>query len=233
LSSAFARKAIVTAEHASNRVPKRCGNLGLTAEQLQSHIAWDPGSLTLARIIARELNAPLLAGKWSRLFVDLNRSPGHRRWIAAETFGVVVPGNQRPACGEREERRRVYDEFRQAAFEEIARRRPCLHLGIHTFTPRVGQAVRNADIGLLHDPSRASERNLARAAAELLRARGWKVRRNYPYRGIADGHVTALRKIFSDEDYVGIEIEVNQQLAPRARALGRLLAEVFSALVHD
>jgi hypothetical protein len=33
------------------------------------------------------------------------------------------------------------------------------------------------------------------------------VRRNYPYKGIADGHVTALRRTFGPR-YSGIELEV-------------------------
>ena len=39
---------------------------------------------------------------------------------------------------------------------------------------------------------------------------GWRVRRNYPYRGCADGFTTALHRKFSNVYYAGIELEVNQ-----------------------
>ena len=37
------------------------------------------------------------------------------------------------------------------------------------------------------------------------------VRRNYPYRGYADGLTTSLRRRFPDPAYAGVEIEVNQK----------------------
>ena len=38
-----------------------------------------------------------------------------------------------------------------------------------------------------------------------------RVRRNYPYRGDADGLTTTLRRRFPWQRYLGIEIEVNQK----------------------
>jgi hypothetical protein len=38
------------------------------------------------------------------------------------------------------------------------------------------------------------------------------VRRNYPYRGNADGLTTALRRVHGADRYVGIEVELNQRL---------------------
>jgi hypothetical protein len=53
------------------------------------------------------------------------------------------------------------------------------------------------------------------------------VRRNYPYRGDADGLTTHLRKRYPDGRYTGVEIEVNQKHtlgdAARWRALRNLL----------
>ncbi|MDA1236475.1 MAG: N-formylglutamate amidohydrolase, partial [Acidobacteria bacterium] len=85
---------VVTAEHASSKIPERYRGLGLSARRQQSHIAWDEGSKSLAREIARQLNAPLVEGAVSRLVIDLNRSLHHRRVIPAVAFGVPVPGNE-------------------------------------------------------------------------------------------------------------------------------------------
>ena len=46
---------------------------------------------------------------------------------------------------------------------------------------------------------------LREAASDL------RTRRNYPYRGRADGFVTALRLRHAARDYAGIELEVNQR----------------------
>lgn len=68
------------------------------------------------------------------------------------------------------------------------------------------------DVGLLYDPGRTGERDLCLAwKREIEAARpDLRVRRNAPYRGVSDGHVTALRKRFP-QGYLGLELEVNQR----------------------
>jgi predicted N-formylglutamate amidohydrolase len=41
---------------------------------------------------------------------------------------------------------------------------------------------------------------------------GLAIMMNYPYRGVADGHTTALRRRFGDRGYLGLELEINQNL---------------------
>jgi hypothetical protein len=57
------------------------------------------------------------------------------------------------------------------------------------------------------------------------------VRRNYPYRGSADGLTTHLRRLHPDGRYAGVEIEVNQKHTigdgEAWRALRRLLVETL------
>ena len=66
---------------------------------------------------------------------------------------------------------------------------------------------------MLYDPRLAPEKHWAeewkRALQDLEPA--LKVRRNYPYLGVADGFVTHLRKVFDESHYLGIELEVNQK----------------------
>lgn len=223
---------VVTAEHASNRLPSRYGTLGLSAAQIGSHIAWDAGSRVLARRLAKALGAPLIEGRWSRLLIDLNRSTGRPKLIPAVAFGEPVPGNANLSREERGRRIREYyrpfrEEVRRAIEAESARSGRCLHLGIHTFTPQLGGHVRNADVGLLYDPAREWERRLAASWVPLLRNAGFRVRRNYPYRGVADGHVTKLRRRWSAGRYAGIELEVNQALLPAWDDAVRRLIAVF------
>src|SRR5215472_6628312 len=50
--------ALFVCDHASNRLPASYGTLGLTAELLETHIAYDIGAGTVARALADEFGAP-------------------------------------------------------------------------------------------------------------------------------------------------------------------------------
>jgi predicted N-formylglutamate amidohydrolase len=104
-------------------------------------------------------------------------------------------------------------------------------VAVHSFTPVLRGAVRDYGIGILYDPRRRRERALALAWQRQLRAAlpGVGVRRNAPYRGDADGLTTALRRERPPRRYLGIELELNQQLIasdPERRALAAALARV-------
>ncbi|MGH8118983.1 MAG: N-formylglutamate amidohydrolase [Gammaproteobacteria bacterium] len=96
---------------------------------------------------------------------------------------------------------------------------------VHSFTPKLGKELRRADIGLLYDPRRRGERILCRKLQAILSqaAKGLIVRRNYPYRGTDDGLTTYLRKRYSEGQYLGIEIEINQKHVHGSRARRRRL----------
>src|SRR4051794_19604602 len=66
---------LLVCEHASRRLPLSLGNLGLDEDALQAHIAWDPGALGVARLMAETLDATLLYQNFSRLAYDCNRPP--------------------------------------------------------------------------------------------------------------------------------------------------------------
>jgi predicted N-formylglutamate amidohydrolase len=228
---------LVTCEHASNRIPARYARLGLAPRQVDRHIAWDPGAAVMARIVARRLGAPLHLARWSRLLVDLNRRDDHPKLIAPVTFGVRVPGNMSLPEPERVRRVRLYyrpyrDAGTAAAHRIVAVTGRCLHLSIHSFTPRVGTKVRRTDIGLLFDPRRRRERAFGVQLRPLLARHGLQVHFNLPYRGTSDGFTTALRARLPERRYLGLEIETNQRLLgtpASARRMGQLLAEALAA----
>jgi len=228
---------IVTCEHASRRLPAACGSLGLSERALRSHIAWDPGAREVARALARSLRCPYFEGRYSRLLIDLNRSEGHPKLIPSLAFSVPIPGNQALSREQRRARLERYWKPHHAAVERslcatIARRRACVHLAVHSFTPVMNGARRACDVGFLFDPARPWERRLALAMRKSLRSSPLNVRFNYPYRGTSDGFTTAMRKRFSDVRYAGLEIEVNQSLLSRADALARI-ANMLTAAVKE
>ena len=214
---------LITCEHGGNRVPARYRRLFAGAERaLASHEGWDPGALELARELARRLRAPLYYSTTSRLLVELNRSLGHPRLFSR--YSRRLSAAERRALLER-----YYFPYRAAVERHVAaalRTGRVLHLSCHSFTPRLGGVVRSADVGLLFDPRRPAEAALCREWQLALNS--LRVKRNYPYRGWADGFTTYLRARFGRR-YLGIEIEINQRFPrgdrERWRRLRRLLVE--------
>lgn len=222
-------RVVVTCEHGGARIPPRYREAFAGAEEvLASHRGWDRGALALARRLALELDAPLIASTTSRLLVDLNRSEQHPRHLSEYTRGLdedtrreVVDRYYRPY------RTAVLDTVRSAA-EDCG----VIHLSVHSFTPVLAGRVRDVDLGLLYDPRRPFERALCEAWARALRGElpAFRVRRNAPYRGDSDGFTTALRRVFGAGAYRGIEVELNQALVPRRGMIARVASALAATL---
>ena len=105
-------------------------------------------------------------------------------------------------------------------------------MSIHSFTPILNGIERIADIGLLFDPARKQESRFCRELQGKLREQPTplRVRRNYPYRGTSDGLTTALRCKFPGDQYLGIEIEINQARLTRKAELRRVVAHLVRTL---
>lgn len=222
---------IVTCEHGGNRVPPAYrAVLAEAGSALAGHRGWDIGSLELARHAARRCRARLFHSTTTRLLVDLNRSAGHRAQFSAWTRGLDVELRAEIA-------RRYWEPYRQEVESHIAdhvgQGAAVLHVSVHTFTPVLGTHVRRADVGLLYDPRRNWERQIAAQWRRVLIGRhdGLVVRRNYPYHGATDGFTTALRRRFRPREYAGLELEVNQRFPLGCPAdWRRLRATVCDAL---
>jgi predicted N-formylglutamate amidohydrolase len=203
---------VLSCEHAGNRIPAAYRALFRGGKrELLSHRGWDPGALSVARAIAGETGAPLVANSISRLLVECNRSPGHPQLFSEFS---------RPLG--KTERQRLLDLYyhpHRGAVEAVVRSAMrthgrVLHVAVHTFAPVLNGKTRTADIGLLFDPARKEE---ARIADVWMHSLHWeapllRVKMNYPYRGWTDGLTTTLRGKFGATRYAGIELEVNQGL---------------------
>lgn len=222
---------VITCEHGGNRIPPAYRHLfEAHQELLETHRGYDFGALQLARDMAKALHAPLFTATVSRLLVDLNRSVGNPSLHSEATR--LLPAS---------ERRRIVDAYwrphREAVEshvrEAVAGGACVVHVASHSFTPELNGQVRNADIGLLYDPRRPGElelaglwrRTLVEARPEL------RVRLNYPYAGKGDGLTNTLRREHAPDRYVGIEFELNQRhVTGDAHALRRLRSSIVSCL---
>jgi predicted N-formylglutamate amidohydrolase len=84
---------VFVVDHASARIPRRLGDLGLPHSELGRHIACDIGALAVAREVSASLDAPLVAQNYSRLVIDCNRDPSVPSSIATTSESTAIPGN--------------------------------------------------------------------------------------------------------------------------------------------
>jgi len=145
--------AVLVCDHASNRVPRLLGSLGLDAVQLADHIGWDPGAADVARRLSTLLDAPLILSGYSRLVIDCNRPLHSAGSIAEQSDGVPVPGNRGLSPLERENRINALFRPYHDAIDRLLdgrTRRPRLLLSIHSFTPVLNGRPRPWQIGVSH-----------------------------------------------------------------------------------
>jgi predicted N-formylglutamate amidohydrolase len=226
-----APRIIVTCEHASENIPDRCrADLAAYAESQEPHRRVDWGAPEIAGPLAQLLGAPLFLGDICRLAVDLNRS-------------LDNPDLHAPPIrdGASQQRAWLVDTFhkpfrsavRDRIGETIANSDSVLHLSIHSFTSVFYGVPRAVDLGVLFDPDRPAEAALGDAWTDALRAArpDLRIHPNQPYEGKADGHTTALRSMYPDGNYIGIEIELSQGLPLQAdsQAWAALLAQTLRA----
>lgn len=203
---------LVTCEHGGHLVPAEYRHLFPPAAQatLASHRGFDAGALAVARALSARLGAPLIASETTRLLVDLNRSLRHPRLLSEYSRALAAADRSRLVAEHYTPYRFAVEQAVRAA---LGRGSLLLHVSSHSFTPSLDGVVRDADVGLLYDPRRALEAHWARRWQRALQREltDWKIRRNYPYRGVSDGLTTHLRSIFPASRYAGIELEVNQR----------------------
>jgi predicted N-formylglutamate amidohydrolase len=145
--------AVLVCDHASNRVPRQLGTLGLDAVQLADHIGWDPGAADVARRLSIRLDAPLLLSGYLRLVIDCNRPLRSTGSIAEQSDGVPVPGNRRLSPLERESRiNALYRPYHEAIGRLLdgRARRPGLLLSMHSFMPVLNGRPRPWHVGVSH-----------------------------------------------------------------------------------
>ncbi len=207
-------KLLITCEHASNALPADACDLHISEALLHSHRGYDLGAFAVYQELVKKFKPDFhSAGKFSRLFIDLNRSLWNKS-VFSEFW------NESKNTPLRKNAFAYYLDYRNAIesfVEQNISDAPIVHLAIHSFTPVLNGVERNADIGILYDPSHPAEKAYADVIVDEIRRDfpQYRVRRNYPYLGKTDGLCTVLRKKFDPDKtgcYVGFEMEINQKL---------------------
>lgn len=221
---------IFTCEHAVNRIPSIYqGHFAQYNNLLNSHRGIDYGASTIANYLSEHMGRPLVTAEMSRLLIDCNRSLNHPDCFSEISDKFSDKDKQHIIAT-------YYTPYRQNVerliCKQIQEKGAVIHLSIHSFTPVFKDEIRNADLGLLYDPTRRREKAFSLWWKQALKTQAphIHVRMNYPYQGTSDGFTTALRKQYSKEQYIGIEVETNQGLLQNHQPSTEYLAVLLSTL---
>jgi predicted N-formylglutamate amidohydrolase len=175
---------VVVCDHASNRIPERYGDLGLSHVERLSHIAWDPGALAVSRALSDALDAPLVQSTVSRLVIDCNRDLDAPDLIWTLSEATPIRANENVDQQERLFRINHFHQPYHASIQTLLEARR--HAGheailvcVHSFTPVYHGVTRPWPIGLIH----GTDQRFTRALFVALKAEdpelnvGW----NLPY----------------------------------------------------
>lgn len=171
LNAGGAGSAVLVCDHASNRIPRRLGTLGLAPEQLADHIAWDPGAAEVAYRLSAHLDAPLVSSCYSRLVIDCNRPLANAASVAEQSARVPVPGNLGLTAQARAARAEtLFRPYHDAIDRLLDARatRPSLLLSIHSFTPVLNGEQRPWSVGVSHWRDRRFAALLRKALARRI-----------------------------------------------------------------
>ncbi len=226
---------LLTCDHASRAVPQSGGQLGLSTEQCDRHIAYDIGADAITQILSETLNAQAILAGFSRLVIDVNRPPGHPQSVPIISDGVEIPANK--ALSKTDLGQRIsglFDPYHHAIADSVANlwdRGPAPVLfSIHSFTQYFENQKRPWDIGILwkNDP------RLSGPLMRKLEDRGFCVGNNKPY--------SALDLAYTIDTHAGAVgltncvIEIRQDLISDQLGVERwakILTEDLSEILKD
>ncbi len=178
------RPLVLACDHASRRIPRSLGNLGVAEAALETHIAWDIGAGAVTRRLCERLGCGAVLGAFSRLVVDLNRDLGDTTAFPSISDGVLIPGNLSLGTAERANRARaVFKPYHEALRRMTSAlssdtQRPVM-IGVHSFTPYLYGLFRPWEIGVLWE----KDARLPLPLMGALRDLGIRVGDNVPYSG--------------------------------------------------
>ena len=204
---------VVVVDHASARIPRRLGDLGVAAAERQRHIAWDIGALGIATRLATALCAPLIAQNYSRLVIDCNRDPAVPSSIPVLSEWTPVPGNVALTPAARAQRRLAifdpyHEQIRALLAERLARGQRTILIAQHTMTDVYKGLARPMHAAILYN----RDRGYAGAVLDALRQdSGLVIADNEPY-FVSDETDYTIPHHAEARRLPHVEIEVRQDL---------------------
>jgi len=226
---------LVTCDHATNIVPDwvNGGDLGLPAEDMARHIAYDVGGAGVARALAEMLDAPAVLSRFSRLVIDPNRGEDDPTLVMRLYDGTIIPANRNATAADIEARlERLHRPYHAALGGLASRREDTVICAVHTFTPALkGRKSRPWHVGVLY--SHLDERLAHLLIARLRQEPDLCVGDNEPYLGHLPGDSVDRHALQEGRPNVLIEVRndlIEDEASQRrwAARLAPILTEVLA-----
>lgn len=225
-------RVVLVCEHASNAFPAAWGDLGLTQDQQNAHIAWDPGALAVARGLSKHLDAVLVHAPVSRLIYDCNRAPDMPGAMPARSEIHDIPGNRLISASDRALRTAaVYMPFHNTLHtviaDRIARGFAPVVITIHSFTKLYHGLPRAVEFGVIHDADDRLARAILAAAQSKTKLRS---ELNSPY-SAADDVTHTLRLQATPYGLPNAMLEIRNDLIATPEA-GHRMADLLAPVLN-
>lgn len=222
---------LFTADHASNRLPRALGSLGLSEGELRRHIAWDIGVGELARALAARLDAFAIVHGYSRLAIDVNRPLGSLQSIVTSSEGILIPGNVDLTSEQARLRAEaLFEPYHARIARELDRRAarelPTVLVALHSFTPSYFGVARPWEIGVLYHRDPRFAQSLRATLQETV---GLMVGDNQPY-FVSDETDYGIPVHAERRGLPHVELEIRQDLLDDPRAVERWCVRLAEAL---
>ncbi|MES2488904.1 MAG: N-formylglutamate amidohydrolase [Pseudomonadota bacterium] len=174
---------VLVCDHASNAIPRSLDHLGLSENELASHIAWDIGAAGVALQLAERLDAILVLQNYSRLVIDCNRPLHADDSISTSSEWTTIGANENLTEAAIASRVSTVFQPYHAQLQQILDQRKregraSLLIALHSFTPNYRGAARPWEISIMYH----RDARLAKTLLKLLaRDKRLVVGDNEPY----------------------------------------------------
>ena len=171
---------LLIADHASNYIPKKYNNLGVSKKEILTHKAYDPGVKDLALNLSNKLNSYLILGNYSRLLIDFNRDLNDPTLISAISDRKLIIGNKNITKQERINRiNNMYRPYHEKIKKKILEKKINVIVSLHSFNPIFKGKKRKLKYGILSN----QDRRLSDLLLNELKKKNNIVGDNEPYKG--------------------------------------------------
>jgi predicted N-formylglutamate amidohydrolase len=222
---------LIVVDHASRLIPRRLRDLGLPQAELQRHIAWDIGCLSVGRQVAAALDAPLVAQNYSRLVIDCNRNPEVPTSIPTMSESIEIPGNVGLSAEEIHARRAeifdpYHDHVRALLDERLAAGRPTILVAQHSMTNIFKGVRREMHAAVLYN----RDRRFAGLVLDMLRREAdLIIADNEPY-FVSDATDYTIPRHGEARGLPHVEIEIRQDLVSDGTGQAQWARRITQAL---
>lgn len=209
---------MLTCEHGGNQIPASYRvQFKAHKDVLSTHRGLDIGVLEIAKLMQKKLKAPFIYSTISRLVVDLNRSLNNptlfsefMKRLPKATLQKVLAKYYFPHWV------KVRKNIRILLHTE----KRVVHVAVHSMTDQLNGQKRKMHLALLYNPAFKNEVGFSSSWIKELRKEfpDYIIARNKPYRGDGDGLTCEMRKENRPDNYVGLEIELNQGMLLKMNA---------------